>query len=146
MTICSSLSMLSILDVSNLLRLEMTSLMKLVSCLLFRNIASLDVWMDSSKIGMSMMRGTWSEERRHSGKMEWLSSSSEPCRRNIRSMTEFNLPAVSENLVGPGLVRDKKERSNESAIIIRLSLIEAWNGKDRSYKLSLMLKSPVYHK
>ena len=143
LTICSSLLMLSILDVSKLLKLEITSLMKSVSCSLFRDIASLDVWMVSSKIGMSIMRGARSEERCHSGKMKWLSSSSEPCQRNIRSITEFDSPAVSENLVRPGLVRDERESSKESAIIIRLSLIEAWKGKDRSHKLSLMLKSPI---
>jgi len=41
-------------------------------------------------------------------------------------MTEFDSPAVSENLVGPGLVGDDKERSSESAIIIKLSLMEEW--------------------
>jgi len=40
-------------------------------------------------------------------------------------MTEFDSPAVSENLVGPGLVGDERESSNESAIIIRSLLIEA---------------------
>ena len=39
-------------------------------------------------------------------------------------MTEFDSPAVSENLVGPGLVREDRESLNESAIIIRSSLIE----------------------
>jgi len=75
-------------------------------------------------IGMLMMRGAWSEERRQSGKMEWLSSSLELWHRNIRSITEFDSPVVSENLVGPGLVGDERDRSKESAIIIRSSLIE----------------------
>ena len=34
-------------------------------------------------------------------------------------------------------------RLSESAIIIKLSLIGEWNGKDESYKLSLILKSPI---
>ena len=58
-------------------------------------------------------------------------------------MTELDFPAVSENLVGPELVGDNSARSNESAIIINSSLIEEWKGKDRSHKLSLMLKSSV---
>ena len=39
-------------------------------------------------------------------------------------MTELDSPAVSENLVGLGLVGDDNVRSNESAIIIKSSLIE----------------------
>jgi len=61
----------------------------------------------------------------------------------MRSMTEFASPAVLEYLVGQGLVRVNRERLNESAIIIRLSLIEKWNGKNGSHKLSLILKLPV---
>ncbi len=56
--------------------------------------------------------------------MEWLSSSTDPWCRNIRSMTKFDSPIVSENLIGPGLVGDERDKSNESAIIIRSSLIE----------------------
>ncbi len=52
------------------------------------------------------------------------SNSIEPHQRNIRSITELDSPAVSENLVGLGLVGDDKARSNESAIIIKLLLIE----------------------
>ena len=61
----------------------------------------------------------------------------------MRSITEFASPAVSEYLVGPGLVGVDRVRLNESAIIIKSSLIEEWNGKDKSHKLSLILKSPV---
>ena len=39
-------------------------------------------------------------------------------------MTEFDSLAVSENLVGPGLVGTDNERSKESAIIIKSLLIE----------------------
>ena len=39
-------------------------------------------------------------------------------------MTELDSPAVSENLVGPGLVEVDKAKSNESAIIIKSLLIE----------------------
>ena len=58
-------------------------------------------------------------------------------------MTEFAFPAVSEYLVGQGLIGVNRERLNKSAIIIRSSLIEELKGKDRSHKLSLILKSPV---
>ena len=39
-------------------------------------------------------------------------------------MTESDSPTVSENLVGPGLIRDDNAKLNESAIIIRSSLID----------------------
>ena len=42
----------------------------------------------------------------------------------MRSMTELDSPAVSEYLVGQGLVGEDRTRSKESAIIIKLSLIE----------------------
>ena len=61
----------------------------------------------------------------------------------MRSITEFDSPAISEYLVRQGLVRINKARLNESAIIIKSSLIEEWKEKDESYKLSLILKSPV---
>jgi len=58
-------------------------------------------------------------------------------------MTELASPAVSENLVGEGLVSIDNVKLNKSAMIIRLSLIEEWWGKEESYKLFLMLKSSV---
>ena len=61
----------------------------------------------------------------------------------MRSITELDSPTVSEYLVGQGLVRIDKPRLKESAIIIKSSLIEEWNRKDESHKLSLILKSPV---
>ena len=42
----------------------------------------------------------------------------------MRSMTEFDSPAMSEYLVGQGLVGLKRVRSKESAMIIKSSLIE----------------------
>jgi len=56
---------------------------------------------------------------------------------------ELDSPAISEYLVGQGLVGVDNARLKESAIIIKLSLIEEWNGKDESYKLFLILKSSV---
>ena len=56
---------------------------------------------------------------------------------------EFAFPVVSEYLVGQGLMGVDKVRLNESAIIIKSSLIEEWNRKDEFHKLSLILKSPV---
>jgi len=61
----------------------------------------------------------------------------------MRSMTEFASLAVSEYPVRQGLIRVDRERLNELAIIIRSSLIEEWKGKNRSHKLSLILKSPI---
>ena len=56
---------------------------------------------------------------------------------------ELDSPAISEYLVRQGLVGVDNTRLKESAIIIKLSLIEEWNRKDESHKLSLILKSPV---
>ena len=61
----------------------------------------------------------------------------------MRSMTEFDSPVVSENLVSSGLVGIERDKLNESANIIRSLLIEEWKGNDEFHKLSLMLKSPV---
>jgi len=61
----------------------------------------------------------------------------------MRSIMEFASSVVSEYLVGQGLMGVDRARLNESAIIIKSSLIEEWNGKDKSHKLSLILKSPV---
>ena len=58
-------------------------------------------------------------------------------------MTEFAFPAMSEYLVRHGLVGVDSARLNKSPIMIRLSLIEEWWGKDGSHKLFLILKSPV---
>ena len=77
----------------------------------------------SSMMGISTESGVWSEERRISGEMRWLSSSSEPFHKNIRSRTEFASPATSEYLVGQGLIAVDKVKLNKSAIIKRSSLI-----------------------
>ena len=116
--------MSSIFDVSSDLKFEITSLINSVSCSLLGAMVSFDVWIISSKIRMSIERGTWSKDSRELGRMECLSSSAEPYQRNIKSITELDSPAVSENLVGPGLVGDDRARSKESAIIIKSSLIE----------------------
>ena len=61
----------------------------------------------------------------------------------MRLIVELDSPAVSEYLVGQGLVGVDRARLNELAIIIKSSLIEEWKEKDESHKLSLILKSPV---
>ena len=61
----------------------------------------------------------------------------------MRSITKLDSSAVSENLVGPELVGDERARLKESAIIIKLLLIEEWKGNDESQRLSLILKLPV---
>ena len=99
--------------------------------------------MNTSKIGMVMVRGAWSEDKRLSGWIECWLSSLDPYYRNIRLMTELASPAVSENLVGEGLVGIDNVKLNKSAMIIRSSLIEEWWGNEESHKLSLMLKSSV---
>jgi len=61
----------------------------------------------------------------------------------MRSITELDSPAISEYLVEQGLVRVDSTRLKESTIIIKSSLREEWNGKDKFHILSLILKSPV---
>ena len=80
--------------------------------------------MTLSQIGMSIVRGVWSEDKRESGRMICQSNSIDPHLRNIRSMTESDSLTMSENLVGPGLMGEDRARSNESAIIIKSSLVE----------------------
>ena len=99
--------------------------------------------MTSPDMGILIERGAWSDDSWDSERMEWLSNSFDPLQRNIRSMTELDSPSVSENLVGPGLVGDESSRSKESAIINKSLLIEEWNGKEGSHRLSLILKSLV---
>ena len=77
----------------------------------------------SSMMGISTESGVWSKERRISGEMRWLSSLGEPFHKNIRLRTEFASPAMSEYLVGQGLIAVDKVKLNESAIIKRSSLI-----------------------
>jgi len=61
----------------------------------------------------------------------------------MRLIMEFASPVVSEYLVGQGLMGVDRARLNESAIVIKSSLIEEWNRKNESHKLSLILKLPV---
>ena len=130
-------------EVSRESKLEMTFLMNSFSWSLPGVMTSFVEWITSSQIGISIVRGVWSEDNHESDRMVWWSNSDELHQRNIKSMTESDSPAMSKNLVGLGLVGDDKARSNESAIISKSSLAEEWNGKDGSHKLSLMLKSPV---
>jgi len=110
--------------VSNVLKFKIMSLINVVSCSLLGTMVSFDIWIISSTIGILIERGVWSEDKRDSGRMEWRSSSDEPFQRNIRSMTELDSPVVSEYLVEQGLVGEDRMRLKESAIIIKLSLIE----------------------
>ena len=99
--------------------------------------------MFSSVIGIDTVKGAWSNKKCKLGWIKWLLSSIDLLQRNIRSITEFDSPSVSEYLVGIGLVGSGSSKLKESAIIIRSSLIDKRWGKERSHKLSLMLKSAV---
>ena len=52
--------------------------------------------------------------------------SSESQRRNIKSITEFELLELSENLVGKRSMGKERNKLKESAITKRLLLIEEW--------------------
>jgi len=56
----------------------------------------------------------------------WLLSSDDPLHKNIRSMTKFVPLRLSKYLVGTWLMGVDKSRLNESAIIMRSSLINKW--------------------
>ena len=58
-------------------------------------------------------------------------------------MTKFNLPTVSEYLVGVGLVDINKSKLNKSAITNKSLLINRWWGKEGFQDWSLILKLPV---
>ena len=120
-----------------------TLLIKLSFSLLFFAMENFDETMFSSVIEIVTVRGAWSEERYQYGLIEWLLSSVELHCKNMRSMTEFASPVMSEYLVGIQWVGINRSKLKESARIIRLSLIAEWWGKDRSQILSLILKSLV---
>ena len=121
----------------------MTSLTNVSSSLLFFGIENLKVWTNSSIIGIVIVRGTWSKVSHHSGWIVWLLSLFNPLCRNIKSITESNLPVVSEYLVETGLVESERSKLNKFAMIKRSLLIDEWWGKEGSYDWSLILKSPV---
>ena len=75
-------------------------------------------------MNMEMERGAWSNKRCQSRWIECWLISFDLYWRNMRSMTEFNSPAVSEYLVGQELVGDKRVRLKESVIIKRSLLID----------------------
>ena len=67
-------------------------------------------------------------------------SSDDPLCRNIKLIAEFDLPIVSKYLVGTWLVGIDKFKLKESAMIIRLLLIEEWWEKEGFQILSQILK------
>ena len=143
LTMSSSLSQSIKLEVSRFLMIAVASLTKVASSSLFFSIKSLDERIFSSAIGIDTVRGAWLDKSHQLGWIEWLLSSVDLLWRNIRSITEFDSPSVSEYLVREGLVGSNSSKLKESAIIMRLSLIDKWWGKEESYKLSLILKSLV---
>ena len=75
-------------------------------------------------MGMVIKRGMWSEARQQ---LEWIECwliLVDLYQRNIRSMTKFVSPTISEYLVERELIGVDRTKFNESAIIIRSSLIE----------------------
>ena len=124
LTMFSRWGLSEILDVSRFLKIEVTSSTKTTFYLLFCWIKSLKVLTASSMIGMEMVKGAWSDVRRHSRWIKWWLVSSDLYQRNMRSMIELDTSSVSEYLVGQGLVRDNRVKLKELAIIKRSLLIE----------------------
>jgi len=50
-------------DVSNVLKFKITLLINAVSCLLLGTRVSFDIWIISSKIGILIEKGAWSEDK-----------------------------------------------------------------------------------
>jgi len=97
----------------------------------------------SSKIGMWIESGVWSEMNCQSRWIWWLLNSSDLCLRNMRFMTEFDLCSLSAYLVETQVVGPDKSRLKVSVTLKRISLWEEWNKYIRSYKLLQILKFPI---
>ena len=143
LTTCSRDIWFKRFEVSRDLKTRATSLMNASFSLLFFGNKNLEVRTSFSMMEMVIVRDAWLEVSCHSRWITWLLSSLKPLWRNIRLITESNSPIVSEYLVRTGLVGIERSRLNESAIIKRSSLIEAWWEKEGFYNLSLILKSSV---
>ena len=142
-TVCSSNLQFPRFVMSSDLKTLMTSLMNFSSCSLFFGKESLVFIMCSSSMAIVIVREAWSEVSHQEGWIACWLSLLELLWRNIRSNTKSDTPSISEYLVGIGLVETDKSKLNKSAIINRSSLIVEWWEKEGSYRLSLMLKSPV---
>ena len=77
-------------------------------------------------IEIMTVKGTWSEVSLQSRWIEWLSSSSDPNCKNIRSSTGFASWLLSEYLVGTQLVEVEIPKLKESAILKKRSLQNKW--------------------
>ena len=143
LTIFSRHSLLLMLRVSRFWKTEMTSLMKVFSCLLFCWIESFEVVMNLFTMGIVTDRRAWSNVSRQLGWMECWFNLIESHLRNIRFMVKLASPTVSKYLVGKGLVGVKKANWKESAISNKSLLMDEWWGNEESHRLSLILKSPV---
>jgi len=99
-TISSKSNMFEMFDVSTLANEVITLLTNSTSSTLFLVSVLLQVGMCSSMIRIKIIRGTWSDVSRQSGWIVWELISKELHCKNIRSMTEFELLASSEYLVG----------------------------------------------
>jgi len=81
--------------------------------------------------------------RYHSEWIEYVFSSEESQWRNIKSMTKFELLALSEYLVETWLIGYDRLKLKESVNAKRSSLMEEWWLNNGSHKQSQILKSPV---
>ena len=92
---------------------------------------------------ISTVIGAWLDKSLYSRCIWWQLNSEEEEWRNTRSKTELELWLLSKNLVGKFSKGLEIAKENKSAMSKRISLWTEWNGKFMSYRLSLMLKSPV---
>ena len=122
------------------------SAMNFSSSLLFLTIVYFLVWIYSSKIMISTVRGVWSDKSLYSGWIVWLLSSYEFSQRNMRLIIEFESSWLSEYLVGTWLVDLEIHKFIESVISIKRSLWAEWCRKEGFWLQYLMLKSLVITK
>ena len=93
---------------------------------LFLIIVLLMIGTNSSMIWILNTSGAWSKEYHNSGRIEWLSSSTEFSLRNIKLMTEFKSSLLSEYLVGTRLVEWENYKFKASATSKSISLWIKW--------------------
>ena len=137
----SNKSLVSI-DLIVLMRL----LIKTFSSSLFLTIIHFLVWICSLTIKIVIVSRAWSKMKCYSSWIEWLFSSSDPNCRNIKLRIKFKSWLLSEYLVGTWLMGLDRPKLKNSAMSNNKLLWEEWCGYTESYKLSLILKSPVITK
>ena len=136
-------SKLLIWIVLSLLTKLVTSEMNIDSLSLFLMIVCFLDWIYSSRIEIFTIKGVQSNESLHSEWMVWLSNLFKVGQRNMRLIVEFELSWLLVYLIGTWEIWLEILNWNKLALSMSNLLCTEWLGNKESYKLSLMLKSPI---